>query len=84
MNIKPFTDQELSVLVEEYITQQHSEFPIKDLYSYIVYWAMEEHRIVGDKLQEEDKIKIGHILERITRDGRIVTVSENTKMLLKQ
>ena len=34
---KPHSDQELAVLVEEYITQQGKEFTIKGLHSSIVY-----------------------------------------------
>lgn len=68
---KPFTDQELSVLVEEYITQQRSEFNLKGLYSYIVYWGMEDKRIAGDQLSEADKENVNSIINRINRDGRI-------------
>lgn len=68
---KPYTDQELSVLVEEYITQQRKEFTIKGLCSYIVYWGMEENRIEGDQLTDADKGKVNGILNRIIKDGRI-------------
>ena len=46
MNLIPYNDQELSVLVEEYITQQQSEFTLKGLYAYIAYWGMEDGRIL--------------------------------------
>ena len=37
MTPKPYTPSELSILVEEYITQQPSQFTLKELYSYIAY-----------------------------------------------
>lgn len=67
----PYTDAELSVLIEEYITQQRSEFTLKGLCSYVVYWAMEEGRIAGDQITDTDKEKVSGILERIVKDGRI-------------
>ena len=67
----PFTTHDLSVLVEEYITQQRAEFTLRGLYAYIVYWAMEEKRIAGDQLTDADKEKVNGILERIVNDGRI-------------
>lgn len=76
INITPYTDQELSVLVEEYITQQRSEFALKGLYAYIVYWGMEDKRIVGDQLTEADKVRVNAILNRIVKDGRISVKSD--------
>lgn len=58
----PYTDQELSILVEEYITQQRSGFSLKGLYAYIVYWGMEGHRIAGDRLQAADTDRVNGIL----------------------
>ncbi len=70
-NPTPYTDQELSVLVEEYITQQRSQFTLRGLYAYIVYWGMEEKRIAGDQLTEADKEKVNGILSQIVKDDRI-------------
>ena len=67
----PYTTHDLSVLVEEYITQQRAEFTLRGLYAYIVYWAMEEKRIAGDQLTDADKEKVNGILSRIVKDGRI-------------
>lgn len=67
----PYTTQELSVLVEEYITQQRARFTLRGLYSYIAYWAMEEGRIAGHQLPPDVQQTVGQILERIVRDGRI-------------
>lgn len=77
-NPTPYTDQELTVLIEEYITQQRAEFSLRGLYAYIVYWAMEEKRIAGDQLSDDDKEKVNGILKRIVKDGRIRVVDENT------
>ncbi len=66
-----YTTHDLSVLVEEYITQQRAEFTLRGLYAYIVYWAMEEKRIAGDQLTDADKEKVNGILKRIVKDGRI-------------
>ena len=67
----PYTLQELSVLVEEYITQQRSQFTLRGLCSYIVYWAMEDGRLAGHQLPEADCARVSGILDRIVRDGRI-------------
>ena len=77
-NPTPYTDQELSVLVEEYITQQRSEFSLKGLYSYVVYWGMEDGRINGDQLQQDDKVRIHNIIDRIIREGRIRVVDDDS------
>lgn len=77
-NPTPYTDQELSVLVEEYITQQRLEFSLKGLYSYVVYWGMEDGRITGNQLQQEDKVRIHNIIDRIIREGRIRVVDDNS------
>ena len=74
----PFTTHDLSVLVEEYITQQRAEFTLRGLYAYIVYWAMEEKRIAGDQLTDADKEKVNGTLERIVKDGRIRGKEEGT------
>jgi len=77
-NPTPYTDQELTVLIEENITQQRAEFTLRGLYAYIVYWAMEEKRIAGDQLTDVYKEKVNGILKRIVKDGRISVVDENT------
>lgn len=77
-NITPYTEKELAVLVEEYITQQRKDFNLKGLYSYIVYWGMEEKRINGDHLLDAEKDKVNGILNRIVKDGRISVNSGDT------
>ena len=71
MNPTPYTTYELSVLVEEYITQQRSRFTLRGLCSYIVYWGMEDGCIAGHQLPEADCARVSGILDRIVRDGRI-------------
>jgi hypothetical protein len=67
----PYTTQELSVLVEEYITQQRARFTLCGLYAYIAYWGMEESRIAGHQLSADVRQTVSQILQRIVRDGRI-------------
>lgn len=52
-----YTDSELRNLVEEYITQQKSEFTLKGVCSYILYWAVEDGKVAaGKKLLESDEL----------------------------
>lgn len=83
-NITPYTEKELAVLVEEFITQQRKEFTLKGLTSYIVYWGMEDKRIVGDHLTVENKKRVNHILDRIVKDGQIRISSEDSAKFIKQ
>lgn len=82
-NPTPFTDRDLAILVEEFVTLQRGPFTLRDLCSYIVYWGMEEHRISGLQLPEEQMQTVDHILERIVRDGRI-RVAENGAKYINQ
>ena len=82
-DITPYTETELAVLVEEYITQQRSEFTLKGLYAYIVYWGMEGKRIAGDQLTEADREKVNCILNRIVKDGRIKSTNHDNTQFLK-
>ena len=66
-----YTTQDLSVLVEEYLTQQCSQFTLCGLYAYIVFWGMEDKRIAIDQLSDADKENVNGILERVVKDGRI-------------
>lgn len=79
----PFTDHDLAILVEEFIAQQRGPFTLSDLCSYIVFWGVEEHRITGHQLSEEQMQTVDHILERIVREGRI-RVAENGEKYIKQ
>lgn len=78
-----YSDSKLRILVEEYITQQKSEFTLKGVCSYILYWAVEDGKIVegkklieSDELQQDDKDRIRRILEAIKVDGRINQATE--------
>ena len=77
-----YTDSELRNLVEEYITQQKSEFTFKGVCSYILYWAVEDGKVAdGNNLIQSDKLiqtvqdKVMSILKSIMADGRIVATS---------
>ena len=86
-----YTDSELRNLVEEYITQQKSEFTLKGVCSYVLYWAVEDGRIANnkplvesDELQPNDKTKILRVLDAIVIDGRITVIpSEDTRFVKK-
>ena len=39
-----YSNADLRILVEEYLSKQKSEFSLKGICSYILYWAMEEGR----------------------------------------
>lgn len=74
-----YTDFELRNLVEEYITQQKSEFALKGVCSYILYWAVEDGKVADEKdmieryeMQASDKERVLRILENVVSDGRII------------
>lgn len=77
-----YTDYELRNLVEEYITQQKSEFTLKGVCSYILYWAVEDDKVADAKtliecneLSGTDQERVKCILDAIIADGRIETNS---------
>lgn len=87
-----YSDEELRVLMEEYLLIQKTEFSLKGVCSYLLYWAREEGRTAGasntiyegDQLQQSDCERISQILESIVRDGRICKVAGDNTMYLKQ
>ena len=87
-----YSNEELRILVEEYLLMQKSEFSIKGVCSYVLYWAMEEGRVAGtshtvyesNQMEESDCERINLILESIVKDGRIRKVAEDKIMYLKQ
>lgn len=77
-----YTDAELRNLIEEYITQQKSEFTLKGACSYILYWAIEDGKFVdGQKLIESielhpnDQNRVKQLLQIIVNDGRIKSLA---------
>lgn len=73
-----YSDSKLRTLVEEYITQQKSEFTLKGVCSYILYWAIEDGNvsntktlIESNKLSSNDQDRVKRILDAISVDGRI-------------
>lgn len=87
-----YSNDELRILVEEYLSMQKTDFSLKGVCSYALYWAMEEGRtgeasntIYGSsQLQENDCQRIRQILESIVKDGRICRVVGDDRMYLKQ
>ena len=80
-----YTDSELRNLVEEYITQQKSEFTLKGVCSYILYWAVEDGKVAdgnnlidSNELQACDQVRLKTILEAIIADGRIKIINAET------
>ena len=87
-----YSDPELRILVEEFVAQQKTEFTFKSLCSFILYWAMEEWKTVGNgsanresnELQESDQERVSHILESIAKDGRIaIAHGDNNRFEIK-
>lgn len=77
-----YTDAELRNLVEEYITQQKSEFTLKGVCSYILYWAVEDDKVADSKvliessaLSYDDQYRIWRILDVVIADGRRTAIS---------
>ena len=72
-----YSDQQLRILVEEFIAMQRSSFTFKGVCSYILYRAMEEGRTAGDSIYESNQLekndcdRINSILEKIVAEGRI-------------
>ena len=56
-----YPDTKLRILVEEYITQQKTDFAFKGVCSYVLHWAMEDGKVAdhdalckGNELQPAD------------------------------
>lgn len=85
-----YSDTQLRILVEEYITQQRSTFTLKGACSFVLYWAMESGHTTGvpgqlyesDQLQAEDCDRVRSILEKIAREGRITATVEGYRKVL--
>ena len=80
-----YSDEKLRILVEEYITQQKTEFTFKGLCSFILYWAMEDRAVADDgntlhenyQLQQKDMDRVRRIVDAVVLDGRISPVSSD-------
>lgn len=80
-----YSDSELRNLVEEYITQQKNEFTLKGICSYVLFWAVEDTKVVeGKKLIESgelhtsDQERVKQILEAVVADGRIAATADGS------
>ena len=87
-----YSNEELRLLVEEYLSMQKAKFSLQGVCSSVLYWAMEEGRTGGasntiyesNQLRESDCERIRQILESIVKDGRICKVEGDDTMYLKQ
>ena len=73
-----YTDQQLRVLVEEYIIQQCSTFTLHGVCNYVLYWAMEDQHTTnkglydGNQLAPADCQRVRHLLDQIAKEDRLV------------
>ena len=67
----PYSDQELAILAEEYLIQQHSTFSFQGLCAYIAYWGMEDGHLVEHHMDISLRVRALQLIDRILRDGRI-------------
>ena len=87
-----YSNDELRILVEEYLSMQKNDFSLKGVCSYALYWAMEEGRTgeasntiyESNQLRGSDCQRIRQILESIVKDGRICRAAGDDRLYLKQ
>lgn len=78
-----YTDQQLRILIEEFIAMQRSEFTFKGVCSYILYRAMEDEKtkvkgiFESNELHPTDCDRVSDILDKIVQEGRIANVSSS-------
>ena len=83
-----YSNAKLRVLVEEYITQQRSDFTMQSVCSYVLYWAMEDGNATSNGLYENSLLnpvdckRIDVILNKIVSEGRLAYESERYKKLI--
>ena len=82
-----YTDQELRILIEEFVAMQRHEFTFKGICSYILYRAMEEGRTANngiyesDQIEQKDSERVSITLGKIVGEGRIE--KDETKFIKK-
>lgn len=82
-----YSDEKLRILIEEYITQQRTSFTLKDVSSYVLYWAMEDGHTSGTGLYESDQLafadcdRISGVLVKLADEGRIAISGEGFEKL---
>lgn len=78
-----YTDQQLRILIEEFIAMQISKFSFNGVCSYILYRAMEEGRTAGTGLYESNQLqavdceRVSDILKKTVHEGRITTTANS-------
>ena len=79
-----YSEEKLRILVEEYIIQQRGSFTLKDICSYVLYWAMEDGHTTnaglfeGSQLAQSDCERISSILAKIVGEGRIAVAGRDS------
>ena len=83
-----YTDAELRNLIEEFITQRKKEFSLRDVCSYILYWAVEDGKVAAEKsmiesyeLKASDQERVKRIIDSVAIDGRLLV--DGYKWLMK-
>ena len=82
-----YTNQQLRILIEEFIAMQRSEFTFKGVCSYILYRAMEDEKTAGSKIYESDQLeskdcaRVSDILDKIVAEGRIDCRDHNSQFV---
>lgn len=83
-----YSNEKLRILVEEFITQQRNGFMLKDVCSYVLFWAMEDGRtnskglFESNQISHDDCARVKDVLEKIAGEGRIVATSDGYKKIL--
>ena len=85
-----YSDAQLRVLVEEYITQQRGTFSLQGACAYVLYWAMEDGHTLpaagalfqSDKLSPTDCQRVSAVLQTIVREGRIAADGEQYRKVM--
>lgn len=86
-----YTDAQLRNLVEEYITQQKTEFTLKGVCSYVLYWAVEDDKVAqghslieSNAISNADQQRVKRLLEAVVQDGRIAAPTGDVMLYVKQ
>ena len=83
-----YSDEKLRILVEEYITQQRNAFTLKDVCSYVLYWAVEDGHTNGNGLYESNQLtqadcnRITGVLGKIVGEERIIANGQSFERLM--
>lgn len=82
-----YTDTQLHILVEEFITMQRKEFTFRGVRDFVLYRAIEEGRTAGqtlyesNELQPSDQERIRCVLTKIADEGRFAATADNLQFV---